>query len=52
MPNERVRPSLLDCSTGPLLSIITKACGVIGSDKEKNMLISAIEKSLQDEMDE
>ena len=52
MPEERVRPSLLDFTTGPALSIISQLCESIGSEKEKNMLIRAVEQSLQDEMDE
>ena len=52
MPEERARPSLVEPAAGPILSSIVNVLDALGRQQERDVLISAVEKGVQDEMDE
>ena len=52
MPEERSRPSLMGPAAGPLLCVAVQAFDSVGTKKDRDILISAVEKGVQNEMDE
>ena len=49
---ERARPSLLGPASGPVLGLLFCACDLVGREGDRETMVAAIEKGLQDEMDE
>ena len=52
MPEERARPSLIEPASGPFLSLLVQALEIVGRPGDRDVLIRAVEKGIQDEMDE
>lgn len=52
MPEERVRPSLLEPTATQILGCLVSSAGTIGKPEDIDVIISAIEKGVQEEMDE
>lgn len=52
MPEERVRPSLLEPTAAQLLGCLVSTVGTVGQPGDVDVIISAIEKGVQEEMDE
>ena len=52
MPEERARPSFVEPAAGPILSCMVNLLDVTGRKNERDIFISAVEKGVQDEMDE
>ena len=46
MPQERARPSIVEPVAGPMLNLLVQACDMIGRSKDRDILISAIEKGV------